>query len=166
MCLPWLHFARCILSNNPSDYIIPQLNLCAQPKQGQIHGSAPTISKFTNKRENETIQKITTIVFCCIFDIITLINYQLNRLMANTFHISLPEHIDAFVTNRVKDRNFKSKGSYIQDLIRQDQLRTEKVKLSNMLLQGLASKHTQMNKDKWQKLKDKTVAEISIKAGL
>jgi Arc/MetJ-type ribon-helix-helix transcriptional regulator len=80
--------------------------------------------------------------------------------MANTFHISLPENIDAFVTNRVKDRNFKSKGSYVQDLIRQDQLRTEKVKLTNMLLEGLASQHSVMSEDKWQKLKDKTVSEI------
>lgn len=81
--------------------------------------------------------------------------------MANTFHISLPDNIDTFVVNRVKDRNYKSKGSYIQDLIRQDQLRTEKVKLTNMLLEGLASQHTVMNQDKWQKLKDNTIAKIS-----
>ena len=81
--------------------------------------------------------------------------------MANTFHISLPENINSFVKNRVKERNFKSKGSYIQDLIRQDQLRTEKVKLTNMLLEGLASQHVVMTKDKWQKLKDKTVTEIT-----
>ena len=81
--------------------------------------------------------------------------------MANTFHISLPKNIDTFVAKRVKDRNYKSKGSYIQDLIRQDQLRTEKVKLTNLLLQGLASQHTTMTQDKWQKLKDSTVTEIS-----
>ena len=81
--------------------------------------------------------------------------------MANTFHISLPENIDSFVANRVKDRNFKSKGSYIQDLIRQDQLRTEKVKLTNMLLEGLASQHAVMTEDKWQNLKDKTVLDIT-----
>ena len=83
--------------------------------------------------------------------------------MANTFHISLPENMDSFVTNRVKDKNFKSKGGYVQDLIRQDQLRTEKVKLTHLLLQGLASQHSVMNKNKWQKLKNKTVAEISDK---
>lgn len=81
--------------------------------------------------------------------------------MANTFHISLPKNIDSFVAKRVKERNFKSKGSYVQDLIRQDQLRTEKVKLTNMLLEGLASQHSVMTEDNWQELKNKTVTEIT-----
>ncbi len=83
--------------------------------------------------------------------------------MANTFHISLPKNIDSFVTNRVKERNFKSKGSYIQDLIRQDQLRSEKVRLTNMLLEGLASQHSEMSEDKWHRLKSKTVVNITKK---
>ena len=80
--------------------------------------------------------------------------------MANTFHISIPESMDSFVSNRVKDKNFKSRGSYVQELIRQDQLRAEKVELTNKLLIGLASKHTTMNKAKWQNLRDKTIADI------
>ncbi len=80
--------------------------------------------------------------------------------MANTFHISIPDSMEYFVNKRVQDKNFKSKGGYIQDLIRQDQLRTEKVKLTNLLLVGLASKHLPMNKKKWQNFKDTTVAEI------
>lgn len=81
--------------------------------------------------------------------------------MANTFHISIPSSMEHFVTHRVKDKNFKSKGGYIQDLIRQDQLRSEKVKLTNLLLMGLASKHSPMSKTKWKSLKDKTVTDIS-----
>lgn len=81
--------------------------------------------------------------------------------MASTFHISIPESMEKFVDNRVKDKNFKSRGSYVQELIRQDQLRAEKVKLTNMLLVGLASEHTTMTKAKWDKLRDKTVSEIS-----
>ena len=81
--------------------------------------------------------------------------------MANTFHISIPESMDGFINSRVKDKNFKSRGSYVQELIRQDQLRAEKVELTNKLLIGLASKHTIMNKAKWQNLRDKTVADIS-----
>ena len=80
--------------------------------------------------------------------------------MANTFHISIPESMQHFVDTRVIDKNFKSKGGYIQDLIRQDQLRTEKVKLTNLLLLGLASKHSTMNKDKWRNLKNKTIVDI------
>ena len=84
-----------------------------------------------------------------------------NRIMANTFHISIPDSMEKFVNHRVRDKNFKSKGGYIQDLIRQDQLRAEKVKLTNLLLMGLASKHSPMDKVKWQNLKDKTVKDIS-----
>ena len=80
--------------------------------------------------------------------------------MANTFHVSIPDSMENFVNYRVRDKNFKSKGGYIQDLIRQDQLRAEKVKLTNLLLMGLASKHTPMSKTKWQSLKDKTVIDI------
>lgn len=83
--------------------------------------------------------------------------------MANTFHISIPDSMEHFVNNRVQDKNFKSKGGYVQDLIRQDQLRTEKVKLTNLLLVGLASKHSPMNKNKWQDLKNKTITDIENK---
>jgi len=81
--------------------------------------------------------------------------------MANTFHISIPEAMESFVSNQVKDKNFKSLGSYVQELIRQDQIRSEKVKLTHMLLVGLASKHTTMTKEKWGDLRDKTVSEIA-----
>ena len=81
--------------------------------------------------------------------------------MATTFHISIPESMESFIESRVKDKNFKSRGSYVQELIRQDQLRAEKVKLTNMLLVGLASEHTTMTKSKWDKLRDKTVSEIT-----
>jgi len=81
--------------------------------------------------------------------------------MANTFHISIPETMEKFVTNRVKDKNFKSRGSYVQELIRQDQLRSEKVKLTNKLLIGLASKHTIMTEEKWNNLRNTTVSEIA-----
>jgi Arc/MetJ-type ribon-helix-helix transcriptional regulator len=83
--------------------------------------------------------------------------------MANTFHISIPDSMERFVNNRVSDKNFKSKGGYVQDLIRQDQLRTEKVQLTNLLLVGLASKHLPMNKNKWQDLKNKTMTDIENK---
>ncbi len=83
--------------------------------------------------------------------------------MANTFHISIPDSMEDFVNNRVQDKNFKSKGGYVQDLIRQDQLRTEKVKLTNLLLVGLASKHSPMSKNKWQNLKNKTITDIKNK---
>lgn len=71
--------------------------------------------------------------------------------------------MEDFVTNQVKDKNFKSRGNYVQDLIRQDQLRSEKVKLTNMLLVGLASKHTTMTKKRWDDLRDKTVSDIERK---
>jgi len=90
-----------------------------------------------------------------------IITFREHNIMASTFHISIPETMENFVTNRVKDKNFKSRGSYVQELIRQDQLRSEKVKLTNMLLVGLASVHSTMTKSKWDSLRDKTVAEIA-----
>lgn len=66
----------------------------------------------------------------------------------NTFHISIPETMTNFIATRIKDKNFKSRGSYVQELIRQDQLRAEKVKLTNMLLVGLASERSEMTKEK------------------
>ena len=81
-------------------------------------------------------------------------------MASNTFHISIPRHMQSFVDERIKERFHKSPGSYVHELIRQDQLRAEKIKLTNMLLVGLASGEREMTKQRWNKLKKKTIQEI------
>ena len=68
--------------------------------------------------------------------------------MTNTFHVSVPQELERFLEKRVKEKNYRSRGSYVQELIRQDQMRAEKVKLTNMLLMGLASEREKMTKKK------------------
>ena len=81
--------------------------------------------------------------------------------MTNTFHVSVPQELEQFLEKRVKEKNYRSRGSYVQELIRQDQMRAEKVKLTNMLLMGLASERENMTKKKWDALRDETVSQIS-----
>lgn len=81
--------------------------------------------------------------------------------MTNTFHVSVPQELEQFLEKRVKEKNYRSRGSYVQELIRQDQMRAEKVKLTNMLLMGLASEREKMTKKKWDALRDETVSQIS-----
>ncbi len=81
--------------------------------------------------------------------------------MTNTFHVSVPQELEQFLEKRVKEKNYRSRGSYVQELIRQDQMRAEKVKLTNMLLMGLASEREKMTKKKWDALRDETASQIS-----
>ncbi len=83
--------------------------------------------------------------------------------MANTFHVSVPEAMEQFIEKRVKEKSFRSRGSYVQELIRQDQLRGEKVKLTHMLLVGLASEREKMTRRKWNALRNETVKQIAKK---
>ncbi len=81
-------------------------------------------------------------------------------MASKTFHVSISSYMQPFVEERIKERFHKSPGAYVQELIRQDQLRAEKIKLTNMLLVGLASKKAKMTKQRWEKLKKKTIQEI------
>ena len=80
--------------------------------------------------------------------------------MSTTFHVSVPKHMEEFVEKRVKEKCFKTRGSYVQELIRQDQLRAEKVKLTNMLLVGLASKQKTIGKKGWNALRDEKMKQL------
>ncbi len=80
--------------------------------------------------------------------------------MTSSFHVSVSGDMKTFVQKRVKEKKYRSQGSYVQDLIRQDQLRAEKVKLTNMLLVGLASGQEEMTEKKWNKIKSETVRKI------
>ena len=81
-------------------------------------------------------------------------------MASNTFHVSIPSYMQSFVSERIKERFHKSPGAYVQELIRQDQLRAEKIKLTNMLLVGLASKKVKMTRSKWKELEEKAVSNI------
>ena len=83
--------------------------------------------------------------------------------MTSTFHVSVSQELEQFLERRIKEKSFRSRGSYVQELIRQDQIRAEKVKLTNMLLVGLASEREKITQKKWNTLRDKTVAEINLK---
>ncbi len=83
--------------------------------------------------------------------------------MTTSFHVSISGDMKTFVQKRIKEKKYRSRGSYVQDLIRQDQLRAEKVKLTNMLLVGLASGQGEMTEEKWDKFKKETVCKISKK---
>jgi len=72
---------------------------------------------------------------------------------ATTFHVSVPESMNAFIEQRVKDKNHRTRGMYVQDLIRRDQLLAEKVKLTNMLLTGLASQKIEMSPENWAEMR-------------
>ena len=83
--------------------------------------------------------------------------------MTTSFHVSISGDMKTFVQKRIKEKKYRSRGSYVQDLIRQDQLRAEKVKLTNMLLIGLASGQEEMTEEKWDEFKKGAVRKISKK---
>jgi Arc/MetJ-type ribon-helix-helix transcriptional regulator len=112
-------------------------------------------------RQTTKISNICLFMSACYADAITHINGYLK--MANTFHVSVPEAMEHFIEKRVKEKSFRSRGSYVQELIRQDQLRSEKVKLTHMLLVGLASEREMMTRKKWNTLRSETVKQIANK---
>ncbi len=81
----------------------------------------------------------------------------------STFHISIPSSMEQFVVRRVAENNYKSRGSYVQNLIQRDQLRAEKVKLANALLVGLASEREEMTPQKWRDFRNETLTKIAQK---
>ena len=82
-------------------------------------------------------------------------------MASNTFHVSIPSYMQSFVSERIKERFHKSPGAYVQELIRQDQLRAEKIKLTNMLLVGLASGEEKMKKGEWEKMQKEAIDSVN-----
>ncbi len=81
-------------------------------------------------------------------------------MATKTFHISIPDYMQSFVQEKIKEQFHKSPGSYVHELIRQDHLRSEKVKLTNMLLVGLASERVKMTNARWKNLESRVANRI------
>ncbi len=81
-------------------------------------------------------------------------------MATKSFHVSIPDYMQSFVEERIAERFHKSPGSYVHELIREDQLRAEKIKLTNMLLVGLASNEEKMTKVRWKKLEDRAINRL------
>ena len=82
-------------------------------------------------------------------------------MATKTFHVSTPSHMQKFAEERIKERFHKSPGSYVHELIRQDKLRAEKIKLTNMLLVGLASGEEKMKKNEWKKMQEEALDSVN-----
>jgi Arc/MetJ-type ribon-helix-helix transcriptional regulator len=85
-------------------------------------------------------------------------------MATKSFHVSIPDYMQSFVEERIAERFHKSPGSYVHELIRQDQLHAEKIKLTNMLLVGLASGEEKMKKGEWKEMQQEALGSTkSIK---
>jgi Arc/MetJ-type ribon-helix-helix transcriptional regulator len=81
-------------------------------------------------------------------------------MATKSFHVSIPDYMQSFVEERIAEHFHKSPGSYVHELIRQDKIRSEKIKLTNRLLVGLASGEEKMKKGEWKEMQQEALSSI------
>jgi len=57
----------------------------------------------------------------------------------STMNISLPDSMKNFVDSQISERGYSTSSEYIQDLIRNDQIKSSEQRLAGLLLAGMES---------------------------
>ncbi|MEM9274427.1 MAG: type II toxin-antitoxin system ParD family antitoxin [Cyanobacteria bacterium P01_F01_bin.143] len=79
----------------------------------------------------------------------------------STLNISLPESMQEFINHQIKQGGYSTASDYIRDLIQQDQEKTEKKQVEQLLLEGLNSgKKIEVTDDWWSHKKATLVQSL------
>jgi antitoxin ParD1/3/4 len=85
-------------------------------------------------------------------------------MATTTLKIALPETLDAYVAERVKEGGFSDPGDYVRALIREDRERQAQEHLEALLREGLESgQAAPLDEAEWASLRDEVEAEIAGK---
>lgn len=83
--------------------------------------------------------------------------------MANTISFAIPEPIVAYIDNRVASGGYGNRSEYIRDLVRNDQREQAKVRLRELVAEGLASgPATAMTSADWADMESVARGEVRI----
>ena len=103
---------------------------------------------------------LTTIVFIANIDPHT---GKEPSTMANTISFAIPEPIVAYIDNRVVTGGYGNRSEYIRDLVRNDQREQAKVRLRELVAEGLASgPATAMTSADWADMESVARGEVRV----
>ena len=77
-----------------------------------------------------------------------------------SMNISIPDPLKQFVDGQIAQGRYSSVSEYVRELIRADEKRKAEEKLETLLLEGLRSADTPMNRADWNAIRHDALARF------
>lgn len=72
---------------------------------------------------------------------------------SRTVNVTLPEPLDRWLDERVREGDFGGPGEYLKSLVAEDRARRSGEKLEALLLEGMATKSCEMTSEEWDAIR-------------